>query len=174
MNYLVQKFLEHDENQSQFSSYLSHPTDEKKQAIQMAFNDFSLRIKLLSYLSKSLSFFAQNFDKQNRNRNKQVSLTLSDLNGSDGLENVPDDTNVHNELFFDVEAVEQYFEHERLYKAISKFTVQQKKIIYLFYIKELTDKDISKALNVSVQTINKQRKVILDKLRKEVNVIGYK
>lgn len=174
MHYFVRKFLEQEENQTQFNKYLSNPTNENKVAIQERFNDFCLRVKLLSYFSKSLPFFAQNFDKKNRSRNKQVVLTLSDLNGSDGLESVPDNTTIHMEASFDLEAVEQYFEHEELFQAIAKLTAQQKHIIYLFYVKELTDKDISKALNVSIQTINKQRNAILKKLKKEVSLVGYK
>ena len=60
MHYLVQKFLEQEENQIQFNMYLSNPTNENKVAIQERFNDFCLKVKLLSYCSKSLPFFSQN------------------------------------------------------------------------------------------------------------------
>ena len=169
MNYFVEKFLENEEHKSLLDNYLINPTDEKRESLQQQFNDFYMQIKLIAYFSKSVPFLAQNFDKLNRQRNQKALLTLSDLNGSDGLESIPDETSLHADVSFDIEAVEQYFEHQELYDGISKLTIRQKQLIYFFFIKELTDKEISKALNVSVQTINKQRNAILKKLKRRIS-----
>jgi len=163
MDKLVENFLEKHENKRLLKEYLTCPTDFKREHLQTEFNEFFLQIKLLSYFSKSLHFLAQNIDKKNRDRNKKASLTLVDSDDYKSLQNIPDDKTLDCEILFDVKCVENYFKNKILYEVIAKLTLNQKKILYLFYIKSKSDKDIAQILGVSVQSINKQRNGVLTK-----------
>lgn len=162
---LAEKFLENEEYLKLSEDYFNVPTEEKKQYLQAEFNKFCLHIKMLSYFSKSIHFFAQNFDKKNRERNKKSTLTLADSDDHKSLQNIPDEQTLSMEVSFDVEHVADYFENATLYEMISKLTAHQKKILYLFYVQSKSDKEISAILGVSIQTVNKQRNAILTKLK---------
>lgn len=169
MNKLIENFLEENDNKRLFLEYLKYPSDVSKRKIQNEFNEFYLRIKLLSYFSKSLHYVAQNFDKKIRDKNKKM-IWLSDNyeENTNILENIPDEDTLENEIPYLVENVENYFEHELLYEMVSTLTLRQKKIIYLFYVKNLSDKQISKTLSISVQAVNKQRNSVLNNLKRRV------
>lgn len=163
---LVENFLKKIENKKMLDEYLVVPNKFKKAYLQAEFNEFYIQIKLLSYFSKSLHFFAQNFDKKNRDRNKKATLTLEDSDGIMNFRNIADDKELHEEMRFDVEHVEDYFENVIVYEVVSNLTVNQKKILYLFYVQNKSDKEIAEALGVSIQTINKQRNAILTKIKR--------
>ena len=56
-----------------------------------------------------------------------------------------------------------------LRKAISKLTVQERKVIYLYYFKGKTFKEIGKSLNITESRISQINKKILFTLKKEIN-----
>lgn len=68
MHILAKKFLEHEENKKLFEDYQAFPTNEKKQHIQLLFNEFHLKQQVMEYQSKNIPLIAENFIK-NRNSN---------------------------------------------------------------------------------------------------------
>lgn len=170
MNKLVENFLKENDNKQLYENYLKYPSDSKEKHLQIEFNEFYLQIRLLSYFSKSLHFLAQNFDKKIRDRNNQMFLVLVDSDEGMSLAKLPDEESLHHEFSFDLERVEDYFEHEIIYNVVTKLTLKQKQIVYLCYVKNMSDKEISNVLNISVQTINKQRNVILTKIKRRFEI----
>ena len=170
MNKLVNNFLKENNNKQLYENYLKYPTDSKKKHLQLEFNEFYLQIRLLSYFSKSLHFLAQDYDKRIRDRNNQMLLILVDSDEGMSLTNLPDEDSLHHEFSFDVERVEDYFENKTLYDVVTKLTPKQKQIVYLCYVKNMSDKEISNVLNISVQAINKQRNAILTKMKRKVEI----
>lgn len=136
--------------------------------MQEDFNEFYLRVKFLSYFSKSLRFVAQDFDKKVRKVSNNVIFTGSS-DKEIHLENFPDQKTLdEHEIHYKSSQVEDYFGRKSIHEVISNLTPRQKEIVYLAYIKCLSDKEIADFFNVSTQTINKQRNTILTKIKRRV------
>jgi RNA polymerase sigma factor for flagellar operon FliA len=56
-----------------------------------------------------------------------------------------------------------------LRKTFSKLTAQERKVIYLYYFKGKTFKEIGKSLNITESRISQINKKILLTLKKEIN-----
>lgn len=168
MNLLVEKFLNENDRRRRLEEYFKSPSENQKKSLQKDFNEFYLRVKFLSYFSKSLRFVAQDFDKKVRKVNNNVIFT-GGSNEELQLENFPDEKTLEeHEIQHKSSRVEEYFERKSIHEIISNLTPRQKEIVYLAYIKRLSDKEIANFLNVSTQTINKQRNVILTKIKRRV------
>jgi len=63
----------------------------------------------------------------------------------------------------------QHIQHPILYKAIKSLNKRQQQILYLAYVINISDTEISKKLNVSQQAISKSKNNALAKVRRLIN-----
>ncbi|MDF0725781.1 sigma-70 family RNA polymerase sigma factor [Cytobacillus sp. S13-E01] len=173
-NPLLLSFLEDDEHRGLFKKYCSNPNIELKQKIDDKFITFYSKIRLISYFSKAIHFASQDFDKKQRLFQSRNQLLLNQpFSNEDGnetgtlLDSIADDrSEIKLEELF--ENLEDYIQEKSLYQAISSLTLKQKHILYLSYIKNLSDTHIAERLNISQQAVTKTKNKALVKVRRNI------
>lgn len=173
-NPLLQSFLSNPENYRLCREYCDEPTERKRNNLEERFKEFYTRIRTISYFSKAIRFTAQHYDKKIRSINDRFMLILDspiDKESSEGTQSLKDlIVDKGSEVEIPYTKLEDYIEHKHLYNAIKSLTEQQKRILYLAFIKDMGDTEISKALNVTQQAISKSKRNALRKVRSLVNV----
>lgn len=156
-NKLIESFLQDPKHQKLYSDYLEMPNEANKELIESNFKLHVMKLKVLSYFSNVLFFEAQRFDKKLR-----ATSTLPLLDG-DKLETT-------ESSLFDVEMnetlVENYFENERLFNLVSNLNDRNKQLLYLLYVKDLTEDQVADFLGITKQAVNKRKNNLLKKIRR--------
>lgn len=159
-NNLIMGFLEDENNRYLYECYLEEPSDKNKEKVEEAFHIYAMKIKILSYFSRVFFFEAQRFDKKVRQNN---TLPLLDDD---------DDECINIELIHSYEelsgnlSLENYFEDERLSNIVSKLNENNKKLLYLLYIKEFDEAQVAAKLGITKQAVNKRKNNLLKKIKK--------
>jgi len=65
--------------------------------------------------------------------------------------------------------LEQHIQHPMLFKAIQSLNQRQQQILYLAYVLNISDTEISKKLNVTQQAVSKSKNNALAKVRRLIN-----
>lgn len=156
-NKLIQTFLQDSEHKKMYETYLQNLTDDNKKEIEEKFKLHVMKINLLSYFSKVLYFEAQRFDK-----NIRATTTVSLLDGDDSVESYTLKTT-------DEPKIENYFENERLFNLVSNLSDDNKKLLYLLYVKDLDEVQVAEKLGITKQAVNKRKNNLLKKLRKKIH-----
>ncbi|MFC7684570.1 sigma-70 family RNA polymerase sigma factor [Ureibacillus sp. GCM10028918] len=176
-NPLLKTFLEEHEHLELYHQYCSTPNEWLRKLIDERFIQFYIRIRAIAYFSKIIYFTARHFDMESRKYEKRYVLTL-DSSGSNGNKN--DCISTLKEMIVDESAsiqihewmnhdLEQYIQHPILYKAIQSLNKRQQQILYLSYVSNISDTEISKKLNVTQQAISKSKNKALAKVRRLIN-----
>ena len=156
-NKLIQTFLQDSEHKKMYETYLQNLTDDNKKEIEEKFKLHVMKINLLSYFSKVLYCEAQRFDK-----NIRATTTVSLLDGDDSVESYTLKTT-------DEPKIENYFENERLFNLVSNLSDDNKKLLYLLYVKDLDEVQVAEKLGITKQAVNKRKNNLLKKLRKKIH-----
>lgn len=61
--------------------------------------------------------------------------------------------------------LEETFEDIKLYQAVINLTSKQRKILYLLYIRELSEKEIARHMSVTQQAVSKVHRKAINKLK---------
>lgn len=168
-NRLLKNFLECDTNSNLLKEYELTKSKATKDKLDSRFKSFYLKMKIISYLNKLIHFESIHFDKKIKSDYEKQLLILdkeidegsikpADLLESPRIDLVP------------YEKLEDFIEEKEVYFAISKLTENQKKILYLSYVKNLKEQEIASKLGVSQQAISKQKSLSLKKIRKELMI----
>ncbi|MEK4715931.1 sigma factor-like helix-turn-helix DNA-binding protein [Sporosarcina sp. FSL K6-5500] len=164
-NPLLKGFLKQEDNNQLYEEFLIKHTKEIKRILNKRFVMFYYKIRLISYFSKLIEFEAIKYDMKLREHNKRYNLILDKPTNSGNRDTLVD-------LLKDgssgvtITKLEDFIEPA----ALKSLTDKQKNILYLIYIKELKDTEISKMLGVSQQSITKTKKTAIQKLRRVLNV----
>lgn len=170
-NKLLESFLSNPESNKLYKNYLIYPTEENKQIVEDRFKLHAKKIKILSYFSKVLFFEAQHFDKKIRDNSNKSQLIIDSENfNEDSI--FLDSLILNNEIptFVDTignapDELENLFEDKQLYKIISELSSKNKDLLYLLYVKELSESEVAKILGVTIQAVNKRKNKLLSKIR---------
>ena len=157
-NKLIHSFLQDPEHQKLYSEYLQNPDETNKELIESKFRLHVMKIKILSYFSKVISYEAQRFDRKIR-----TTSTLPLL--GDDNEEYPYMIDEPQETFTDP-FLENHFENERLYNIVSNLNDDNKKLLYLLYVKDLDEAQTAERLGITQQGVNKRKNNLLKKIRK--------
>lgn len=174
-NPILNNFLSIREYRTLYNAFLNFPTEENKIKLEKAFQLYFLKIRLLQYLSKSIHFAAQNFDKKHRKIKEHNQLILDKPLNEDGetlLNNLNSESyykNFDEEVIRDYQNIESYFTDQIISEAVSKLTSRQKQILYLSFVKIYSDQEVAELLHVSKQAINKQKNKAIEKIRGAIN-----
>lgn len=68
--------------------------------------------------------------------------------------------------------IEFLLENKALYKIVSNLSLKQKEILYLIYVKDLTEDTVAIQLGVTKQAINKNKNEALKKIHQEYILEG--
>lgn len=69
----------------------------------------------------------------------------------------------------EINELENIFEDEKIYDVIRALTYNEKSVLYFYYVKEKTDKEIAKIMFSTSEAIRSKRRRIINKIRKEVD-----
>ena len=177
-NPLLKAFLEEVEHFELYKEYCLSPSEWLKKLIDERFIQFYIRIRAIAYFSKIIYFTARHFDKERRKYEKRYVLTLDSSN--DGNWNKGEVANTLKEMIVDESAsigfqerltheLEQHIQHPMLFKAIQSLNQRQQQILYLAYVLNISDTEISKKLNVTQQAVSKSKNNALAKVRRLIN-----
>ncbi|MDN4494577.1 sigma factor-like helix-turn-helix DNA-binding protein [Ureibacillus aquaedulcis] len=178
-NPLLKAFLDELEHLELYQQYCKSPNEWLKKLIDERFMQFYIRIRAISYFSKIIYFTARHFDMERRKYEKRYVLTL-DGSSSDGNGSKKEGTSTLKELIVDESAtvhfpdklndeLNQYIQHPLLYKAVQSLNKRQQQILFLAYVLNISDTEISKKLNVTQQAISKSKNNALAKVRRLIN-----
>ena len=161
---IIHAFLKCPENKKLLVEYQNTNSAELKIQIDLEFKKFYQNYRILSYLIKVLHFESKHFDKQIRtHRNKNQLIIDSDINF----------TNIHLDNFVTdpialSEDITDHISSDNLFNCVRKLTNRQRDVISLFYVKQMTEKEIAKKLGITQQAVSKIRNNVLENIRKEL------
>lgn len=169
-NPILKSFLDNPDNKLLFDNYLKFPTKESKISLEKAFNMHYLKVRLITYFSKTLHFAALRYDQKQRQMNHRNAIILDQpINeNNDTLSTILPDSKTEDENKEIVESYEQlenYFADDSVSTAVAKLNLRQKKVLYLAYVMQYKDKEIAKMLGMTIQAVNKNRNTALKKVR---------
>lgn len=133
--------------------YLNTQKEEVFYQLEKLFIEHYKKALILSYFSKTIHYFAQNFDKKIKFDNNFYQYDIQNKSVY-----LPTD-------FGNLENIE----NDELEKAYNQLNQKQKKLLELYYGFNLTLTEISKIQNVTVQAVSKNKKFILNKIKKSIN-----
>ncbi|WP_232713360.1 sigma-70 family RNA polymerase sigma factor [Bacillus xiapuensis] len=156
-------------NQSLLREYRETRNENVRLQLDTRFKSFYFKVKTISYLSKLIHFEAIHFDQKIRQNHERFSLILDkNVEGSEiRLIDLIED-NSQEEL--SMNQLEDYITDEKVYSAVSSLTNKQKRILYLMFVKDKKEKEISSILGISQQAVSKQKKAAIKKIRERLDI----
>lgn len=173
MHYLAKKFLEENEsNKDLYDRAKLYNDEEAALELKEEFSTYLSKIHFLSYLDKTLKFTALQFINKNKKTNYKEKLILNEFN--ENLDDEVINTISDKPLDYLIEIFDndnnfdftEIITDELLLKSIKELTQKQKKILFMKYIQDKEEKKIANELNISIQSVNKTKNTILNKLKK--------
>jgi len=157
---IIDEFLSYPDNQKLYDDYLDSQSDDLKEKLDKEFKKFYQNIRILSYVIKMLHYESKRLDKKERDYRRKNDLTF-DLY-SENFQ-IP-----YADLINETDDISEVITSEKLFLCIQNLSQRQKDILSLVYIKQFTDKEIARELQISQQAVSKSRKKILEIIRKEL------
>lgn len=153
-NPLLKSFLLIQKNYDLLNEYLNSNDPKCLIKLESNFLKHYKKALILSYFSKSIHFFAQNFDKKNRVYTKKNTFN-----------------SCHEEIFSEVNFFDiDNLENEKLAQAINKLSSKNKDFLKLHFGYNLNLTEISKIEKISLQAVSKRKKHLISQLKKKRTV----
>lgn len=170
-NPLLKSFLADKKHYDLYQNYYQYPTEVTKEKLNSSYQKFHAKLRAISYFSKVIHYSARHIDKRTRTHENRYVLMLDGHKEDSGDELSLKDClqDQHAQRKFEEhlnEKIEDFIEDKKLFHAISTLNERQKQILYLSYIMNFSDTEISKILNVTQQAISKSRVAALKKVRR--------
>ncbi|MGN4444934.1 sigma-70 family RNA polymerase sigma factor [Bacillus cereus group sp. MYBK79-1] len=175
---IVRNFLESKENYDLFKTAIISPTNKNKQLLDQAFQAHFKKVKVINYVSKLIYYYSMDFGKKvNLNAKRNVLNLDTSFEDKDGnqmsryeilLSDNEDKT--HNSFIQDDNNLKNHLSDEVLIEQFSKLSKKQINILNLFYLEQLTNKEIAQLLKESEQTISYHHKNAIKKLKHAMNL----
>lgn len=177
-NPVLKAFLAKEEHLELYRQYSQKPQEHLKVKIDEHFLNFYAQIRAVSYFSKTIHFTALHYDKKRRLFEHRNVLFL-DRPATEGNEGGGQSSVSLKELIEDESAsrmfeermekeLGDFIQNPALYNAILALNERQKQIFYLSFIKEMSDTEIARRLNVTQQAITKSKNNALKKVRRMI------
>ncbi|WP_107936510.1 sigma-70 family RNA polymerase sigma factor (plasmid) [Ureibacillus chungkukjangi] len=163
-NYI--RFLKNEKNNFLYLKYLYEPNVRNAVELNEAYKKYERQLIVRSYLKKAINFEAKKFDQKIRNNEKQN--TPIDQTEEDGKKLIDMLIDAESERIYDElwnTKLEETFEDIKLYQAVINLTSKQRKILYLLYIRELSEKEIARHMSVTQQAVSKVHRKAINKLK---------
>lgn len=157
-NRLVQRFFSHEPNYRLFAKALCYSTEGDWEKLDHAFRKFYIEVRFVDYMNKVIWRFTRDFiDKSQRQRASQLLILnqpgwekdLSAESYKKWLTYRDEDTSIQDQSL--LSQVTNY----RLYNFLNQLPERQYRILELYYMDALTQREIADLLGVSQQYISK-------------------
>ncbi|MBB6217155.1 DNA-directed RNA polymerase specialized sigma subunit [Anaerosolibacter carboniphilus] len=175
MDRLAKQFLEEDAaNKELYVQGIIFKNDRVLDVLNQKFNDYLFRIKLYSYIRKSIVFAAMDIKTMESEIREKEGLYLNVLDADfeeERINTIADaPMDFIEEIYGDKENIDyrEIFADKEVLQAIETLTDRQKQIIHECIIKDKEEEMVAKELGITKQAVNKIKQAALNKLRKEV------
>ena len=166
---LLTEFFNEDSNKKLYETFLENKREDIKRKLDERFKRHVFIARCIAYLSKLVHFESQTFDKKRR-RNSDTHPLILDKPTETGS-NLVDNIESPQSLFIlESTKIEDYIQDPRLQVNAQLLTNNQKRVLYLVYIRNLKDTEVAKVMGVSQQSVTKTKKTALIKMREGVSL----
>lgn len=165
---ILDGFMSIEANREIYKRYLDNPITKHQVELDKHFKKHFYMIRCISYFVKMIHFESKHFDRKQRERNKTSQLYLDKVNesGQRNVELIPDQ-HQESKSYFHTNLVET-IENPILYNSILNLTDRQKNLLYYLFIDNMKNIEVAMLLGITQQAVSKAKKVMLNKLRKEM------
>lgn len=166
---IFQEFIKIPHYQKLLSQYEKEPTPQNQKNLEEAFQNFSRKAIAISYLKKVIYYESRNFDKKIRNEKVKELLILNQPIEDDLylIDLIEDESSCRLENQNSTN-LNDYINDLNLLNAINKLTPKQRKVIYLYFVKEWKEHEIAKEMKISQQAISKLIRKAIKILKEEI------
>lgn len=178
-NPLLHRFLLDAENRHLFTSVIMDRNETDRLELERRFEEHYFEMRFLGFVRKHIHYEALHLLSKNRARQQQEPLTLNMMVGGEdgsGFERIEllEDPNrsVEEEVVEHTLELGNLTEDPALHRALLGLTEKQQTVLYLLYVKGMTEQEIADLLHVSQQAINKVKKASLTLLRRKMPAQG--
>ena len=131
----------------------------------------NIEYRFINYIKKTLKHAKIKYDIRNRKISLMETL-FDDMSALSGLDITDDCTNNALEAIAESSScsIENIFTDKKLYLIVKNLSQKEKDILFLKYVKEMTDCNIASALNISQQATTKAKNKILSRILRQYNM----
>lgn len=173
---IMRNFLKDSDNYGLFLNAMEKPTNDNKQLLDKAFKSYFKKVKIISYISNLIYFYSIGFDKKVSINNKRNILNLDKPIINEGenhttiLDLMSDDLTDITYMQFEKKQthLKEHITDELLYEGLNLLSKKQLGILNLYYVHQYNNKQISRILSVSEQTISYNHKKALKTLKSQL------
>ncbi|HFK1458757.1 TPA: sigma-70 family RNA polymerase sigma factor [Bacillus cereus] len=173
---IMRNFLKDSDNYGLFLNAMEKPTNDNKQLLDKAFKSYFKKVKIISYISNLIYFYSIGFDKKVSINNKRNILNLDKPITNEGenhttiLDLMSDDLTDITYMQFEKKQthLKEHITDKLLYEGLSLLSKKQLEILNLYYVHQYNNKQISRILSVSEQTISYNHKKALKTLKSQL------
>ncbi|MGG0358466.1 sigma-70 family RNA polymerase sigma factor [Bacillus tropicus] len=173
---IMRNFLKDSDNYRLFLNAMEKPTNDNKQLLDKAFKSYFKKVKIISYISNLIYFYSIGFDKKVSINNKRNILNLDKPITNEGenhttiLDLMSDELTDITYMQFEKKQthLKEHITDELLYEGLSLLSKKQLEILNLYYVHQYNNKQISRILSVSEQTISYNHKKALKTLKSQL------
>ncbi|HHK5552265.1 TPA: sigma-70 family RNA polymerase sigma factor [Bacillus tropicus] len=173
---IMRNFLKDSDNYGLFLNAMERPTNDNKQLLDKAFKSYFKKVKIISYISNLIYFYSIGFDKKVSINNKRNILNLDKPITNEGenhttiLDLMSDELTDITYMQFEKKQthLKEHITDELLYEGLSLLSKKQLEILNLYYVHQYNNKQISRILSVSEQTISYNHKKALKTLKSQL------
>ncbi|HFU7089561.1 MULTISPECIES: sigma-70 family RNA polymerase sigma factor [Bacillus] len=173
---IMRNFLKDSDNYGLFLNAMEKPTNDNKQLLDKAFKSYFKKVKIISYISNLIYFYSIGFDKKVSINNKRNILNLDKPITNEGenhttiLDLMSDELTDITYMQFEKKQthLKEHITDELLYEGLSLLSKKQLEILNLYYVHQYNNKQISRILSVSEQTISYNHKKALKTLKSQL------
>ncbi|MED4205805.1 sigma-70 family RNA polymerase sigma factor [Neobacillus mesonae] len=171
LNPIIQSFLRNKTNYDLFVKSICFPTNENHIKLDRAFQQFYGEIRLIHYISKHLTHYSWHFYQKEKKEYEYHLYTfdqpIKEESNMYSLGSLISDGNneVIDSILIQSKSLMDHVQDPKLYRALQRLTIKQRKALELYYLYNLTHTEIGKILQVSQQAVSKMINNALRKLR---------
>lgn len=168
---LIRNFLKESSNYNLLLTALQEPSHENQANLDQAFKKHYKEVKIISYISKLIHFFAIDYDKKVNLYYERNILSIDSQPDSIGFyEGEKSDDKFYWEGYEFKGELLDLVTTKSLFNALKKLPNKQIAILDLKYNKDLNNKEIARVLKESEQSISYHHKKSLRRLKELIQV----
>ncbi|GEO65017.1 hypothetical protein LNA01_22000 [Companilactobacillus nantensis] len=157
-NFLIINFLKQNEVQKCIKEYKKKPTKYLSDQILSKLEDYFEYVCMLNSLKRNIHFKNKHFYSRNVNKEKLIYVPDEIL-----------DINKAKKVYENIKDWEDLIDNDVILKAVKDLDIKSQRILWMLIVNRATQKEVSSVLNISQQSISKEKKRILNKLRRKIN-----
>jgi DNA-directed RNA polymerase specialized sigma24 family protein len=174
-NPLLYRFLLDAENRRLFTNVIMDRNETDRLELERRFEEHYFEMRFLGFVRKHIHYEALHLLSKFRSRQQHEPLVLNMMVGGEegsGFERIElledPHISVEEEVVGHTLELGNLMEDPVLHRAILGLTQKQQTVLYLLYVKQMTEQEVADSLHVSQQAINKVKKASLALLRRKV------